>query len=138
MIEFPPSIPQPSLQTESSSNEDSDSSVSNNDDENSTLLDEYLHHSFFKQDFFRQLLDDYKCPEDPPSYIQPQVLTNIQKTSFLHYMAWYKSGGTVQAYRLHKKVLEKVCGKKLLSLHLVHKLALELTGIMPTKIDMCP
>ncbi len=45
---------------------------------------------------------------------------------------------TVQAYRLHKEVLEKVCRKKLLFLHLVYKLASELTGIMPTKIDMCP
>lgn len=85
------------------------------------------------------LLQDYVLPEHPPAYA-PDLgsLTASEELTLKHYMAWYRSNGTVQAYTLHAKILQEASGTIILSLHLARKLAVHITGLTPNKVDICP
>jgi hypothetical protein len=86
-----------------------------------------------------KLLDGYKVPTDPPhSPPTCQTLTRPEELSLEHFVAWSKSKGTVKAYVSCAAVSEKATRIKILSLHLVKRLAAKLTDLKPTKVDMCP
>lgn len=61
-----------------------------------------------------------------------------ERLSLQHYVAWRKSNGTVQGYKLHAAVLHNATATKILPLSKVKKLAESLTGFISRKIDMCP
>ncbi|KAH9030874.1 hypothetical protein EDB83DRAFT_2168704, partial [Lactarius deliciosus] len=54
------------------------------------------------------------------------------------YVAWVDSRGTVKGYKLHAQVLQEATGAEILSLYMVRKLAIELTGLSSQLVDMCP
>jgi len=85
------------------------------------------------------LLDGYEMEPDPPS--SPPIhttLTTSEKLTLEHYIAWCKSRGTVKAYAAHAAVLQNATKNTILSLYKARKLAEELTGLSPIKVDMCP
>ena len=86
-----------------------------------------------------KLKGTYECPVNPPiSLGPPRELTESEALSLDLYIAWRKSNGTELAYKLHAKVLQKATQTEILSLHSVKKLAMNLSGLKPKKIDMCP
>lgn len=100
---------------------------------------EYLNLPQSLDDLRKKLLGDYMCTEeDSASAHIPKELTSSEKATLQHYIAWKKSNGTVQAYRLHAEVLEAISGIEILSLHSAQKLAIALTELSPAQIDMCP
>ena len=88
----------------------------------------------------KELLGEYTVPDSPPhnTHIDTQSLSQSDILSLQHYVAWRKSNGTIQAYKLHATVLEKATRTKIFSLNQVKKLAQALTKFTPQKIDMCP
>ncbi|KZP07407.1 hypothetical protein FIBSPDRAFT_677452, partial [Athelia psychrophila] len=54
------------------------------------------------------------------------------------YAAWYRSNGTVDAYKRHAKVLAEATGENILSLHLARKLATRITELNSVNVDICP
>ena len=84
------------------------------------------------------LLDGYKLEEDPPLTPVCRILTESEKLTLEHFVAWSKSRGTVKAYAAHAVVLQKATEIEILSLYKARKLAAELTGLEPIKVDMCP
>lgn len=90
-------------------------------------------------DLQKNLLGDYSCPKTPPANTSmPQKLTPSEMTTLQHYVAWKKSNGTVQAYKLHAQVLQNATGMDIQSLHSARKLAMNLTELKPSQVDMCP
>jgi hypothetical protein len=85
-----------------------------------------------------KLLGDYALPPPPVDEPVPYTLSEEEKLSLQHYLAWTESQGTVKAYSSHAKVLAEATNTKLLSLYAVRKLAEKLTGLSPLFIDMCP
>ncbi len=86
-----------------------------------------------------KLKGGYECPVIPPLGLdKPRELTENEAHSLKHYIAWRKSNGTVLAYNLHARVLQDATQAEILSLHDVKKLAMDLSGLKPHKIDMCP
>lgn len=85
------------------------------------------------------LLKGYSCPSDPP-VTPPEALdlTSAQLLTLKHYVAWYKSNGTVQAYKMHARVLQDASGETILSLYMARKLAVQISKLSPTKVDICP
>ena len=86
----------------------------------------------------KQLLGDYTlppCPVEPPGH---HTLSSSETLSLKHYLAWSDSHGTVKAYNAHAQVLAEATQKEILSLYKVKQLAMDLTGIRPTFVDMCP
>jgi hypothetical protein len=53
-------------------------------------------------------------------------------------MAWVDSCGTHKAYDLHAQVLQKAAATEILSLYMVRKLTMEVTGLESQRVDMCP
>jgi hypothetical protein len=87
----------------------------------------------------KQLLGDYTLPPHPPaSAAPPQALTEPELLSLRHYIAWFKSNGTVQAYNLHAQNLNIASGLPILSLYAVRQLAITVTQLKPSKLDVCP
>ncbi|KZP04517.1 hypothetical protein FIBSPDRAFT_711163, partial [Athelia psychrophila] len=87
----------------------------------------------------KTLLSGYTLPEHPPSTSpEAEALDTSQELTLKHYAAWYRSNGTVNAYKLHAKVLEDATGETILSLHLARKLAVRITELSPVKVDICP
>lgn len=85
------------------------------------------------------LLGDYILPDSPPTSIpESATLTDSEMLTLKHYVAWYRSNGTVQAYKLHAKVLSDASGEEILSLYMARKLAVHVTKLTPTKVDICP
>ena len=81
----------------------------------------------------------YECPVNPPINLGvPRELTESEALSLDLYVAWRKSNGTELAYKLHGKVLQRATQTEILSLYSVKKLAMNLSGLKPRKIDMCP
>ncbi len=64
-------------------------------------------------------------------------MCSLEELSSKHYVAWVESYGTVKAYNLHAKVLKEAMGTEILSLYMVRKPAMELTGLSPQLVDMC-
>ncbi|KAH8978361.1 hypothetical protein EDB86DRAFT_3090785 [Lactarius hatsudake] len=86
-----------------------------------------------------KLLSDYTPPNHPPvDDSRGRSLTPDEELSLKHYIAWVDSRGTVKAYRLHAQVLQEATGTEILSLYMVQKLAVELTGLSSQLVDMCP
>jgi Transposase family tnp2 len=86
-----------------------------------------------------QLLSGYTCPAFPPiSDSRGRPLASDEILSLKHYIAWVNSHGTVEAYNCHAKVLQETTGIEILSLYMVRKLAVEVTGMLSQLVDMCP
>ena len=87
----------------------------------------------------KQLLSSYSPPTYPPlSDARGRLLTLAEELSLQHYLAWVDSRGTVKAYTLHARVLQKAAATEILSLYMVRKLAMEVTGLISQMVDMCP
>jgi hypothetical protein len=65
-------------------------------------------------------------------------LTPSEIFSLKHYVAWKRSNGTVLAYKLHSEVLHQATGMDILALYSVQKLAVALTELKVSQIDVCP
>ncbi|KAI9431378.1 hypothetical protein H4582DRAFT_1782979, partial [Lactarius indigo] len=86
-----------------------------------------------------QLLSGYIPPNHPPiDDPRGRTPTPDEVLSLKHYIAWVDSRGTVKAYKLHAQVLQEATGTEILSLYMVRKLAIELTGLSSQLVDMCP
>lgn len=87
----------------------------------------------------KQLLFGYIAPNHPSiDDARGRQLTPDEELSLKHYIAWVDSCVTVQAYNLHAQVLQEATGNDILSLYMVQKLAIELTGLSSKLVDMCP
>ena len=88
----------------------------------------------------KQLLSSYSLPNNPSLVDNPRghSLTAAEELSLKHYVAWVDSHGTVKGYSLHAQVLQEATGTEILSLYMVRKLAIELTGLSFQLVDMCP
>jgi hypothetical protein len=87
----------------------------------------------------KQLLNGYTHPNHPAVNDPRQCpLTETEELSLKHYIAWVDSHGTVRAYNAHAQVLHQAKGIDILSLYLVRKLAMEVTGLSSQKVDMSP
>jgi hypothetical protein len=151
-----------SLALDSDSDSDSDSGKSElhpaimalSDHDNSPSKRESDHVNFDEEEVFAahpaelpevikklqvQLLAGYTHPNHPPIH-DPRgcSLTESEELSLKHYMAWVDSHGTVKGYRLHAQVLQNATNIEILSLYLVRKLVIELTGLTSQLVDMCP
>ena len=87
-----------------------------------------------------QLLSGYALQNHPSLADDPRgcPLTTAEELSLRHYIAWVDSHGTVKAYSLHAQVLQEATGTDILSLYMVRKLAIKLTGLSSQLVDMCP
>jgi hypothetical protein len=86
-----------------------------------------------------KLLGDYAIPSAPPASASPPcALAKSEMLSLKHYVAWQKSNGTVQAYKLHARVLEDATEEKILTLYSARKLATHLTQMCPMQVDIFP
>ena len=91
------------------------------------------------QSLRKQLLAGYTHPIYPsPNDLRGRPLTPDEKLSLKHYIAWVDSRGTVKGYHLHAQVLQEAAQVEILSLYLVRKLAIKLTGLSSQLVDMCP
>ena len=93
----------------------------------------------FVQRLQKQLLAGYTLPNhplvnDPRDY----TLTESEKISLRHYIAWVDSRGTVRAYNLHAEVLQEAANVEILTLYMVRKLAIKVLGLSSQLVDMCP
>jgi hypothetical protein len=87
----------------------------------------------------KQFLNGYTHPNHPPiDEARCRPLTEVEELSLKHYIAWVDSRGTVKAYHVHAQVLQQAKGIDILSLYLVRKLAIEVTGLSSQMVDMCP
>jgi hypothetical protein len=86
-----------------------------------------------------KLKGEYTLPPAAPGSLgPPQPLSESEKLSFEHYIAWRRSNGTVLAYESHADVLQKATGIEILSLHSVRELAKMHGHLHPHKVDICP
>jgi hypothetical protein len=91
------------------------------------------------QELRHQLLSGYSSPNHPPiDDPRGRLPTPAEELSLRHYIAWVDSRGTVKAYSLHAQVLQDATGIEILSLYMVRKLAIELSGLSSQLVDMCP
>lgn len=89
----------------------------------------------------KQLLGNYILPHESrqgEDKIHVCSLSISERLSLQHYVAWRKSNGTVQGYKLHAAVLHTATATKILPLSKVKKLAETLTGFVSRRVDMCP
>jgi hypothetical protein len=86
-----------------------------------------------------KLLQGYSpAPVPPPNIPQPQTLSQCELLTLQHYVAWKRSNGTVKAYKLHAQVLQNATGTEIIALPSARKLAINLTDLRPSKVDICP
>ncbi|KDQ49045.1 hypothetical protein JAAARDRAFT_93403, partial [Jaapia argillacea MUCL 33604] len=88
-----------------------------------------------------KLLDGYSLSPVPSADVEkPCSLTKSEMISLRHYSAWHRSNGTVKAYKAHGNNLSHpdAAGTDILSLYSVRKLAVDLTGLKATQVDICP
>ncbi|EKM79208.1 hypothetical protein AGABI1DRAFT_25516, partial [Agaricus bisporus var. burnettii JB137-S8] len=90
------------------------------------------------QDLRSKLLEGSQLPDKPDSSPVHHILSQSEKLSLRHFIAWKQSRGTVLAYNLHRQVLEAATGTKILSLHLAKSLAKNLAHLESHRFDMCP
>jgi hypothetical protein len=86
----------------------------------------------------KELLNGYTHPPPPAEAPQQRTLSKVEILSLKHYMAWAESHGTVKAYNFHAKVLTEATEEEILTLYKVKQLAMNLTGMRPTWVEMCP
>jgi hypothetical protein len=86
----------------------------------------------------QKLLRGYTLPPEPAQNPRQPDLSWAERLSLHHYFAWTESHGTVKAYDAHARVLSDATKEKILSLHKVRQLALNLAGLVPSFVDMCP
>jgi Transposase family tnp2 len=86
----------------------------------------------------KSLLKGYELPTCPSGAPSQPALSRAQIFSLHHYFAWTESNGTVKAYNAHARVLSDATQEEILSLYSVRKLALDLGGLQPSFVDMCP
>jgi hypothetical protein len=86
----------------------------------------------------KQLLNNYTLPPCPDGLPLEYTLSQAERLSLQHYLAWTESHGTVKAYNSHARVLAEATGEDILSLYKVRKLASDLTGLKQSFVDMCP
>lgn len=130
---------------DSDTDEDSGSSNSSRA-EKDIAHNETLNNNFCKlpqalTDLRKELLGDYTTPDESAQHhdtINTRTLSISEIHSLQHYVAWRKSNGTIQAYKLHAAVLEKAMKTKIMPIEQVKKLAQALTKFVPHMIDMCP
>ena len=85
-----------------------------------------------------KLLREYTLPPCPDQAPPQPDLSRAEILSLHHYIAWTESNGTVKAYDAHAQVLSQATEEEILSLHKVRQLALDLAGLTPSFVDMCP
>ena len=85
-----------------------------------------------------KLLKGYTLPPIPGQDPLKPDLSRAQRLSLHHYFAWVESNGTVKAYNSHARVLSQATGEEILSLHRIRQLALDLAGLTPQFVEMCP
>jgi hypothetical protein len=90
-----------------------------------------------------ELRKGYTCPPYPPSednLISSRYsnLSRSEKWSLKHYICWKKTGGTVEAYKLHATLLSEAIGAEILSLYNIRKLACQLVDLKTREVHMCP
>ena len=85
-----------------------------------------------------KLLKGYTLPPIPEQDPPKPDLSRAQRLSLHHYFAWVESNGTVKAYNSHARVLLQATGEEILSLHRVRQLALDIAGLTPQFVEMCP
>jgi hypothetical protein len=76
-------------------------------------------------------------PKPPLLPFNTKTLSKTEELSLQHYVAWQCSGGTVNAYNLHARVLENATDTPILSLYKVECLAESITQLHPEKVNMC-
>jgi hypothetical protein len=86
----------------------------------------------------KQLLKEYILPPCPAMAPLQWTLDRAETLSLQHYLVWTESHGTVKAYNAHARVLAEATKEEILSLHRVKQLAMNLTGLKPLQVDMCP
>ena len=86
----------------------------------------------------KQLLNGYTLPPHPDQDPQQRTLSRAETLSLKHYLAWTESHGTVKAYNSHAQVLAEATEEENLSLYKVKQLAMDLTGLRPSFVEMCP
>jgi hypothetical protein len=86
----------------------------------------------------QKLLKGYTLPPIPEQAPSRPDLSRAQRLSLHHYFAWIESNGTVKAYNAHAQVLSQATEEEILSLYKVRQLALDLAGLTPSFVDMCP
>src|ERR1700761_6919628 len=86
----------------------------------------------------KELLNGYTLPHCPDEDPQQRILSRAETLSLKHYLAWAESHGTVKAYNSHAKVLAEATEEEILSLYKVKQLAMNLTGLRPSFVEMCP
>ncbi|KAF8265913.1 hypothetical protein EI94DRAFT_1464461, partial [Lactarius quietus] len=91
-----------------------------------------------------ELLKDYTlppCPAEAPQQLLAHYkhdLSRSETLSLKHYLAWTKSNGTMKAYTSHAQVPSEPIEEGMLSLYKVKQLAMTLTGMKPSFMEMCP
>ena len=85
-----------------------------------------------------KLLKGYTLPPIPEQDPPRPDLSRAQMLSLHHYFAWVESNGTVKAYTSHARVLSRATGVEILNLYKVRQLALDLAGLTPSFVEMCP
>ena len=91
------------------------------------------------QELQHDLKKNYCLPAVAPGTVaEPRALTPSEMFSLKHYVAWKRSNGTVLAYKLHAEVLRQATGMDILALYSVQKLAVALTELKVSQIDVCP
>ncbi|KAH6896187.1 hypothetical protein BKA70DRAFT_1074347, partial [Coprinopsis sp. MPI-PUGE-AT-0042] len=90
-----------------------------------------------------ELRSGYTCPPDSPLDYDPiakrfSELSQSEKWSLKHYICWKKTGGTVEAYKLHAALLAEATGTPILSLYSIRKLACQLVDLTTREVHMCP
>ena len=86
----------------------------------------------------KQLLKGYTLPHAPVEPPHQHTLSRAETLSLKHYLAWSESHGTVKAYNSHAQVLAEATEEEILSLYMVKQLAMKLTGLKPSFVEMCP
>ena len=86
----------------------------------------------------QKLLKGYTLPPIPEQAPSRPDLSRAQRLSLHHYFAWIESNGTVKAYNAHAQVLSQATEEEIFSLYKVRQLALDLAGLTPSFVDMCP
>lgn len=81
----------------------------------------------------------YTCPEEPPTYDpRPHNLTKEEEISLAHYIGWWKTNSTVEAYQYYADLITHITGIPILSLYKVRQLAESLVNFRVIMVDMCP
>lgn len=85
-----------------------------------------------------ELQQGYSCPKEQPNNPLPHCLMRTEEISLTHYIGWWKTNSTIQAYNYYTAFLTNETGSSILSLHNVRKLSESLVNFQVVMVDMCP